>query len=202
MVTESLVAYLGAQTDVEVGVLRGLFVGESAGESVMPASRPAQLPPTQTRAIIAAIEQLKLLDPAVGSGAFPMGALQSLVTLLRRIDPNNQLWRAQLETSARTLNVGSEGALEQIAEVWRRDGGDYARKLYLIENCLFGVDIQPIAIQIAKLRFFIALAIEQKGNDNPDDNFGIRPLPNLGNQTCRRQHPARIERRPTDSGQR
>ena len=134
---------------------------------------------TQKRAVIAAIEKLKLLDPAVGSGAFPMGALQSLVALLQKIDPNNQLWREQLEKSARALTVGSEGALEQIAEVWRRDGGDYARKLYLIENCLFGVDIQPIAIQIAKLRFFIALAIEQKGNDNRADNFGIRPLPNL-----------------------
>ncbi|MBK8500454.1 MAG: hypothetical protein IPL52_16945, partial [Flavobacteriales bacterium] len=33
--------------------------------------------------------------------------------------------------------------------------GLYGRKLYLIENCIYGVDIQPIAVQIAKLRFFI-----------------------------------------------
>ena len=56
---------------------------------------------------------------------------------------------------------------------------DYARKLYLIENCIYGVDIQPIAIQISKLRFFISLVVDQKTNDNPVDNFGIRPLPNL-----------------------
>ena len=56
---------------------------------------------------------------------------------------------------------------------------DYARKLYLIENCIYGVDIQPIAIQISKLRFFISLVVDQKTNDNPTDNFGIRPLPNL-----------------------
>jgi hypothetical protein len=31
---------------------------------------------------------------------------------------------------------------------------DYARKLFLIENCIYGVDIQPIATQISKLRFF------------------------------------------------
>ena len=54
---------------------------------------------------------------------------------------------------------------------------DYARKLYLIENCIYGVDIQPIAIQISKLRFFISLVIDQKTNNNASENFGIRPLP-------------------------
>jgi hypothetical protein len=37
----------------------------------------------------------------------------------------------------------------------------YGKKLMLIENCIYGVDIQPIAIQICKLRFFISLTIEQ-----------------------------------------
>lgn len=41
-----------------------------------------------------------------------------------------------------------------------------------------GVDIQPIAIQISKLRFFISLIVDQK-TDKSKDNFGIRPLPNL-----------------------
>ena len=53
---------------------------------------------------------------------------------------------------------------------------DYARKLYLIEKCLYGVDIQPIAVQIAKLRFFISLVVEQRlvtGHQR------ITPLPNL-----------------------
>ena len=55
---------------------------------------------------------------------------------------------------------------------------DYARKLFLVENCIYGVDIQPIAAQISKLRFFISLVVEQKVNKEKD-NFGIRPLPNL-----------------------
>ena len=50
--------------------------------------------------------------------------------------------------------------------------------MYLIQNSIFGVDIQPIACQIAKLRFFISLAIEQKPDRNAE-NFGIKPLPNL-----------------------
>ena len=41
------------------------------------------------------------------------------------------------------------------------------------------MDIQPIAIQISKLRFFISLVVDQKANNNPVENFGIRPLPNL-----------------------
>ena len=58
---------------------------------------------------------------------------------------------------------------------------DFGRKLYLIQNSIFGVDIQPIACQIAKLRFFITLAIEQTP-DPTKENFGIKPLPNL--ETC------------------
>ena len=49
----------------------------------------------------------------------------------------------------------------------------------MIENCIYGVDIQPIAIQISKLRFFISLVVDQKANNDPTKNFGIRPLPNL-----------------------
>ncbi|MFN3316987.1 MAG: Eco57I restriction-modification methylase domain-containing protein, partial [Raineya sp.] len=52
------------------------------------------------------------------------------------------------------------------------------RKLYLIENCIYGIDIQPIAVQIAKLRFFISLVIDQKVNKSKE-NFGVRSLPNL-----------------------
>jgi len=50
--------------------------------------------------------------------------------------------------------------------------------LFLIENCVYGIDIQPIAVQIAKLRFFISLVVDQNV-DREKDNFGIRPLPNL-----------------------
>jgi len=55
---------------------------------------------------------------------------------------------------------------------------DYTRKLYLIEKCIFGSDIQPIAVQIAKLRFFIALIVSQP-IDKAKANWNITPLPNL-----------------------
>ena len=48
----------------------------------------------------------------------------------------------------------------------------------LIQNSIFGADIEPIACQIAKLRFFITLAVEQIP-DPTEENLGIKPLPNL-----------------------
>jgi hypothetical protein len=63
-------------------------------------------------------------------------------------------------------------------EVFENNTDDYSRKLFLIENCIYGVDIQNIAIQISKLRFFISLFIEQDINPKKA-NYGLKPLPNL-----------------------
>ena len=49
-----------------------------------------------------------------------------------------------------------------IEEAFNNNELDYGRKLYLIENCIYGVDIQPIATQISKLLFFISLVVDQK----------------------------------------
>ena len=46
----------------------------------------------ETKALVRAISQLKILDPAVGSGAFPMGVLHKLTLALRRLDPDNRRW--------------------------------------------------------------------------------------------------------------
>ncbi len=56
----------------------------------------------------------------------------------------------------------------------------YELKLHLIQNCIYGVDIQNIATQISKLRFFISLIVEQKeSNNDAEDNYGVHTLPNL-----------------------
>ena len=54
-------------------------------------------------------------------------------------------------------------------------------KLHLIEECIYGVDIQTIAAQISKLRFFISLIVEQETMDlsKPEENYGVLTLPNL-----------------------
>ncbi|MEM4714364.1 MAG: TaqI-like C-terminal specificity domain-containing protein [Candidatus Nanoarchaeia archaeon] len=133
-----------------------------------------------TNKLINAIHNLKLLDPAVGSGAFPMGALHLLVHILHKLDPHNEKWKEEqikALSSIKDPKVKQE-ALEKIEEIFRYNELDYGRKLYLIQNCIYGVDIQPIAIQIAKLRFFISLLVDEK-LDKTKPNFGIEPLPNL-----------------------
>ena len=54
---------------------------------------------TETERIVRAISELKILDPAVGSGAFPMGTLHKLTLALRRLDPDNTRWE-QLQKNA------------------------------------------------------------------------------------------------------
>ena len=138
--------------------------------------------------IVRAISELKILDPAVGSGAFPMGVLHKLTLALRRLDPDNSRWeRLQKERAAKRAEAAFDTKddrtrreeLVEIDETFKRyRDSDFGRKLYLIQNSIFGVDIQSIACQIAKLRFFISLAIEQLP-DKGAENFGIKPLPNL-----------------------
>ena len=142
----------------------------------------------ETDAIVRAISELKILDPAVGSGAFPMGMLHKLTLALRRLDPDNSRWeKLQKERALQRAEIAFDTQddptrreeLIEIDETFKRyRDSDFGRKLYLIQNSIFGIDIQPVACQIAKLRFFISLAIEQEA-DKDADNFGIKPLPNL-----------------------
>ena len=125
-----------------------------------------------TRKMLVGIEKMKILDPACGSGAFPMNILHNLVLALHKLDPENQKWKANLLAK---VPVELKAEVEQSLE---NKSLDYIRKLGLIENCIFGVDIQEIAIQISKLRFFISLLIEQEVDDNKP-NRDIRALPNL-----------------------
>jgi len=166
-------------------------VPESKLRRLLADQAESSLTPVEVEKLIAAIEKTRILDPACGSGAFPMGALNRLVHMLSILDPNNASWKrrqreaalrdreraeAMEETESREAAIrGVDTRLEDIEKSFDTTFHDldYARKLYLIENSIFGVDIQPIACQIAKLRFFISLLVDQKS-----DKY-LRPLPNL-----------------------
>ncbi len=189
MVDESLIAYLKNAIsdwgDLDDETLdKELRVLTSFDNKV-----PFDSNPDLQKNIITALSTCTILDPACGSGAFPMGILQKMVHILQKFDPENKVWReVQVEKAEQDSKAAfeiedkqaREERLLEINEAFDQsiNDPDYARKLFLIENCIYGVDIQPIATQISKLRFFISLVVEQKVN--PDkDNFGIRPLPNL-----------------------
>ena len=182
MVDESLVAHLKRT------------VGDNLEDEYRKLMRytdePVSLTKDQKLSIMHSLYDCKILDPACGSGAFPMGALQQMVHILSQLDPDNEQWKNILmenaisETSEAYQNATDEERKEMVMDIERSfnddiNRPDYARKLYLVEHCIFGVDIQSIAVQISKLRFFISLVVDQITNNNPVDNFGIRPLPNL-----------------------
>ena len=134
-----------------------------------------------TKKLISLIESLRVVDPAVGSGAFPMGILNKLVFILSKLDPQNTLWKeAQIEAIKRDVKdpILKEKLIQQAEEHFKNKDINYLRKLYLIEKCIYGVDIQQIAVEIAKLRFFISLLVDEK-IDKTKPNWGIEPLPNL-----------------------
>ena len=131
MVDESLIAYLGNNDFV-----RSLFGSDFSFDE----ANAEEYKKTAER-----LKRIKILDPACGSGAFPMGLLNRIVEILKRISPDENV---------------------------------YDLKLSVIENCLYGSDIQSIAAQITKLRFFISLICDCE-KDASKPNFGIPTLPNL-----------------------
>lgn len=130
--------------------------------------------PQETKNLVQLIDNLRIVDPAVGSGAFPMGALNKMVFILNKIDFGNELWKqAQLRaTDAIPDPQIRYSTQKQIEDYFKTKKPDYFRKLYLIQKCIYGVDIQQIAVEIAKLRVFISLLVDEDKND-------IQPLPNL-----------------------
>jgi len=90
------------------------------------------------------LRDIKIADPAVGSGAFPIGMMNEIV-------------------KARSI----------LSTYFKEERKDYDLKREVIENCLYGVDIEPSAVEITKLRFWLSLIVDELDIGN------IKPLPNL-----------------------
>jgi len=186
MVDESIIAYLKTKLsnntkEFEEKILSLLDYNED--------KNPFENDEDTTKKIIEAIESVKIIDPACGSGAFPMGVLHKLVLILNKLDPENKYWyelqyQKAIKETEEAFKLGDkkerEERLKEINDAFDKSIKDpnYARKLFLIRNCIYGVDIQEIAVQISKLRFFISLLIEQQPDDSKP-NRGIKSLPNL-----------------------
>ncbi len=117
--------------------------------------------------IVNAIDHFKVLDPACGSGAFPMGMLHSLVDILKLVDFDNSQW---LKLKLKSVDKNYR---EEFEKTLKTHLDNYGRKLGIIRDSIYGIDIQPMAVQITKLRFFISLLIDQKVGK------GITPMPNI-----------------------
>ena len=109
-----------------------------------------------------ALINIKIADPAVGSGAFPLGMLTEIVKLRNNIQTYIMI---QSELGILDLNdyYGSAHLETDI----------YNMKLQTIENCIYAVDIETSAVDIAKLRLWLSLIVDYPNDKEP------KPLPNL-----------------------
>lgn len=113
-------------------------------------------------AIDSALIDVKIADPAVGSGAFPLGMLNEIVKLRNNIQTylliQKELGLISLENYYSTEHLETD---------------IYKMKLQIIENCIYAVDIETSAVDIAKLRLWLSLVVDYPSDKEP------RPLPNL-----------------------
>lgn len=143
MCTEAIRSTLGARLDFNskaVAAIDALLDTTDAQWASAGTNSKRDALKGQEKLILAALETVRIYDPACGSGAFPMGMLQLLVKLHQRLT-------SQSDT--------------------------YEIKMHYLEKSLFGTDIEPMAIEISKLRAWLSLIVDQ------EDSGHVDALPNL-----------------------
>lgn len=166
MVDSSILEYLKTKTTIEESKLRALISYGKEDDEI------ASFDKNEKKQLINALYTVTIIDPACGSGAFPIGMLQKIVYMLQEIDPEAKLWFDKATENVSML------IKKELEKKFNAGSLDYIRKLSVIQNSIFGVDVQPIAVEIARLRCFLSLVIEEKVYDD-EPNRGINPLPSL-----------------------
>ncbi len=149
MVNSSLLEYIKTKTEMDEEVLKTIIFKNQEPSHDYDKTK-----------ILSAIFELKILDPACGSGAFPMGLLQRIVKILELIDEDATIW----------FNLQNR----EFKDAHKNRNKNYIRKLSIIKNTIYGIDIQPIAIEISKLRFFLSLIVDEEGEPEPLPNLEFK----------------------------
>lgn len=164
MVDESLKQYLLTKTKVPEDKLAVLL---SYTDDEL------ELSEVEKESVLDALDAIKIIDPACGSGAFPMGILQKILLMLQKIDPDSQKWLSRI-----LAKIENAAVRKELESKLKNAGLNYIHKLGVIQSSIYGVDIQPIAVDISKLRCFLSLIVDES-IDDAKKNRGIEPLPNL-----------------------
>lgn len=146
MCRQALNGYLRDTTGVDQNTLNWL-----RQQVTEPDEDKRPLSPATEEALINALEGIRICDPAVGSGAFLLGMMQEIVLLRRGI----------IHTKHHYIDPEEE---DQQITAWKR---------HAITWNLYGVDINPEAVDICHLRLWLSLVLDLK------DPRRIDPLPNL-----------------------
>lgn len=152
MCQESLMNYLEAavnavpRADVETFVRLGEQISHYAAVDAKYAIKMPKSIEKNAKALDEALKSITVCDPAVGSGAFPVGMMTEIVRARAALTPYFN------DVAERT---------------------PYHFKRHAIQNCLYGVDIDASAVEIAKLRLWLSLIVDE------EDVKQVKPLPNL-----------------------
>ncbi len=166
MVDQSLIQYLITKTEIDKEKIEALVSVDASDDEAFP------LTDEDKKKVVNALDTVKIIDPACGSGAFPIGILQKIVWILGKVDTNGKLWfDKKLEGLDPLLH-------EDFKQKFENENFDYIRKTGIIRDSIYGVDIQPIAVEVSKLRSFLTLIVDED-IDESLSNRGIKPLPNL-----------------------
>lgn len=133
MCQESLIAYLETNTSITSEKLRKFVLSPEDGAAYIPDSQKARL--------LRALEEVKICDPAIGSGAFPMGLLNELLHCREALNGEHNN-RAEIKKS-------------------------------IIQNNIYGVDIEKGAVDIARLRFWLSIVVDEE-TPAPLPNFDYK----------------------------
>ena len=164
MVDQSLKQYLITKTKIDEDRITALLSYEAPD---------VILSESEKGSIISALDEIKIIDPACGSGAFPMGILHKMLLVLQKADPDLKLW-----VKNHLGNIEPGIFKDRLLERIRNENWEYVRKLLIIQKSIYGVDIQTIAVEISKLRFFLSLIVDEQIDDLRKDR-GVEALPNL-----------------------
>ena len=143
MCQESLIAYLETNTTIAKDKIRQFVLTPEEGVAYIPDNKKDKL--------LNALKNVKICDPAIGSGAFPMGLLNELLKCREALTPN----LAPFPNSPYQNPVPVPRSL---------------LKTEIIQNNIYGVDIEKGAVDIARLRFWLSIVVDEEK---------ASPLPNL-----------------------
>ncbi len=154
MCQESLINYLQTSINVNEQIVRKLVLVDKTINPAMDLKKQIKekslvLSNQQVKEFDQALNNIAVCDPACGSGAFLVGMLQLIVSTKNKVNSYKRLFDMNIE-----------------------DKTEYDLKKRTIQNCIYGVDIDPGAVEIAKLRLWLSLVVDYDLED-------IEPLPNL-----------------------
>lgn len=144
MCQESLIEYLCTSLGIDGDEAEAKAKEKEAIEYLIKKKEIDEVLITELDSINEALDKVKICDPAIGSGAFPMGLLKEIFSVKQLIY---------------TFEHGNTEGFDSSAV-----------KLNIIQNSIYGVDIEKGAVDIARLRFWLSLVVD---DEEP------KPLPNL-----------------------